>query len=424
MLTAINTILEMAATLICVNYLFGKRYYFSIYDAVFMVAEVTLIESANYFGLSKGMALFGYVGIYIYELLKFKCSIRKANVNLVLVAIYCIFAQVICSMPVFALENWVSVDWVMLGINFLVLVLSVVISKTGYFYKVSQGIDNYTMLSKIAAGICLIGGIYLLIIYKMEEYLRRTDYIIFGIWTILIGVLIFSWQRERYEKIAKEKELELEQAYEVVYEQLLESIRRKQHDFHNQINAIYSHHLIAKDYDTLVSLQKEYCSEILNENRYARLVSNGSPTIIAFLYSKFVEAETKGCHITYDIKIDDMQGYLPKYKMIEILGILLDNAMEAVEQRDSKNITVKMLEQLEQLSVAIKNNSMHYEREEIMRFFEPGYSKKGEGRGIGLSKVREILLKYHAGIKVSCEKEEFVFEFILPKIKDSHAAVL
>ena len=49
MLTAINTILEMAATLICVNYLFGKRYYFSIYDAVFMVAEVTLIESANYF---------------------------------------------------------------------------------------------------------------------------------------------------------------------------------------------------------------------------------------------------------------------------------------------------------------------------------------------------------------------------------------
>ena len=50
--------------------------------------------------------------------------------------------------------------------------------------------------------------------------------------------------------------------------------------------------------------------------------------------------------------------------------------------------------------------------------------KKGEGRGIGLSKVREILLKYHAGIKGSCEKEECVFEFILPKIKDSHPAVL
>lgn len=59
MLTAINTILEMAATLICVNYLFGKRYYFSIYDAVFMVAEVTLIELANYFGLSRGWLYLG-----------------------------------------------------------------------------------------------------------------------------------------------------------------------------------------------------------------------------------------------------------------------------------------------------------------------------------------------------------------------------
>ena len=64
MLMAVNTIFEMAATLICVNYLFGKRYYFSIYDAVFMVAEVTLIESANYFGLSKGMAFFGYCLLY------------------------------------------------------------------------------------------------------------------------------------------------------------------------------------------------------------------------------------------------------------------------------------------------------------------------------------------------------------------------
>ncbi len=90
--------------------------------------------------------------------------------------------------------------------------------------------------------------------------------------------------------------------------QLLESIRQKQHDFHNQINAIYSHHLIAKDYDTLGFPTKGILYEILNENRYARLVSNGSPTVIAFLYSKFVEAETKGCHIAYDIKIDDMQG--------------------------------------------------------------------------------------------------------------------
>ena len=48
MLTAINTILEMAATLICVNYLFGKRYYFSIYDAVFMVVIMAQLSRQKF----------------------------------------------------------------------------------------------------------------------------------------------------------------------------------------------------------------------------------------------------------------------------------------------------------------------------------------------------------------------------------------
>lgn len=105
-------------------------------------------------------------------------------------------------------------------------------------------------------------------------------------------------------------------------------MRKKQHDFHNHITAIYSHHLMAKDYDTLVALQKKYCDEIMEENRYARLLSSNSPIVIAFLYSKFIEAESKGCRITYDIKVDELQCKIPDYKLIEVLGILLDNAIE------------------------------------------------------------------------------------------------
>ena len=70
MLTCVNIALEMIATLICVNHLFCKKYYFSIHDAVFILSEIIIIESANYLRLSKGMALFGYIGIYIYELVK------------------------------------------------------------------------------------------------------------------------------------------------------------------------------------------------------------------------------------------------------------------------------------------------------------------------------------------------------------------
>lgn len=274
MLTAINTILEMAATLICVNYLFGKRYYFSIYDAVFMVVEVTLIESANYFGLSKGMALFGYVGIYIYELLKFKCSIRKANVNLVLFIIIGVFSQVVCSIPAFILEGYLSIDLLVISVNVFMIILMLILGKKGLLYKISNIILNYDRWIYVATILCLVGAVYLLVIYKMEEYLRVTDYIIFGIWTLLIAVLIVRWQQEKYEKLSKEREYEIHKTYDGVYTQLLDSMRKKQHDFHNHITAIYSHHLMAKDYDTLVALQKKYCDEIMEENRYARLLSH------------------------------------------------------------------------------------------------------------------------------------------------------
>lgn len=427
MLIHINTLLEMMATLICVNHLFCKKHYFSFHDAVFLISEVAIIETANYLGMSKGMALFGYAGIYIYELTKFKCSIRKANMNLLLVAIFCVFAQVICSMPVFMLEEWLPVDVVMLLINILMLSVSCLVSKTGYFYKISKGIMGYDMLNSIATGICFVGAVYLLVAYKLEEYLRITDYIIFGMWTILIGVLIMSWQREKYDKIAKEKELELRVAYDTVYEQLLESIRKKQHDFHNQIMAIYSHHLIAKDYETLVSLQKKYCDEIQENNKYAKLLSGNSPMVIAFLYSKFMEAESKGCHIEYSIQVNKLECSVPQYKMVEMLGVLLDNAMESVAEYASKNIYVEILEMTDLIQVVVKNDSRHFEEYELKQFMEPGYSTKGSDRGTGLAKVNEILLDYDCQLDIYCENngtEMIAFSFEIEKKMEGSSATL
>lgn len=418
MLMAVNTIFEMAATLICVNYLFGKRYYFSIYDAVFMVAEVTLIESANYFGLSKGMAFFGYVGIYIYELLKFKCSIRKANVNLVLFIIIGVFSQVVCSIPAFILEGYLSIDLLVISVNVFMIILMLILGKKGLLYKISNIILNYDRWIYVATILCLVGAVYLLVIYKMEEYLRVTDYIIFGIWTLLIAVLIVRWQQEKYEKLSKEREYEIHKTYDGVYTQLLDSMRKKQHDFHNHITAIYSHHLMAKDYDTLVALQKKYCDEIMEENRYARLLSSNSPIVIAFLYSKFIEAESKGCRITYDIKVDELQCKIPDYKLIEVLGILLDNAIEAVQDYDLKNIWVEMREMTDIIHVAVKNNSRYYKQEGLIQLMGMGYSTKAQNRGIGLSKAKDILMEYECDLRIYCEENEntrIVFDFTIEK---------
>lgn len=406
MLTCINTALEIVATLICVNHLFRKRYHFQIYDAVFILSELIIIEGANYLGLSKGMALFGYIGIYIYELVKFKCSIRMANVNLVLFITFGVVMQVVCSIPAFLLEKYVDIDVLMISINALLILVFLGLSRKGRLLKISRGAMNFNMLINISTGITFCGAFYLLVAYKLTDFMRVTDYIIFGMWTILIGVLIVKWQQERTEKIAREKEIELRNTYDDVYKQLLETIRKKQHDFNNHMNAVFSLHIVAESYDELVSMQKEYCGELLRDNRYSRLLSGGSPIIIGFLYSKFLEAERKGCSIDYEVKIGDMKCRIPQYKIVEILGILLDNAMEAVADRESRGIFVKVCEVADSIYIAVKNDSEIFSRREFGLFVQPGYSTKGTGRGTGLANLVEMLKEYDCELNIYFEKHE------------------
>lgn len=419
MLTLLNTVLEMIGTLICVNYLFGKKYYFKIHDAVFLLVEIGIIETINYFGLSKGVTLLGYIGIYIYELTKFKCTIRKAMVNLILYVILGVFIQVVCSMVVFSLERWILMDILVIMVNLFMILIFLFTSKKNILFRMSKSVLSFERLIDIVMVICFAGTVYFIMVYKMQEYMRITDYIIFGVWTILILVLVVSWQREKFAKQAKEKELELHNTYSFVYEQLLESIRRKQHDFHNHITAIYSQHMLANDLEELISMQKKYCGEVMEDNRYSRLLSSGSPMLVAFLYSKFLEAEEKGCHVEYDIKIEQLQCLLPQYKLVEILGVLLDNAIEAVETRLTKNIFVNILETTDSITFSVKNSSRLYSRDEIVSFVQPGYTTKGEKRGIGLSKVVEILQQNDCELEVFCEKTPshcIVFTFELKKI--------
>lgn len=136
------------------------------------------------------------------------------------------------------------------------------------------------------------------------------------------------------------------------------------------------------------------------------MLSGGSPIIIGFLYSKFMEAERKGCSIEFDVKIDKMICRIPQYKIVEILGILLDNAIEAVAERESKGIYVKLYEVENAIYIVVKNDSEVFSRQEFVKFIQPGYSTKGKGRGTGLAKLVDMLKEYDCELNIYFEKNE------------------
>ena len=73
------------------------------------------------------------------------------------------------------------------------------------------------------------------------------------------------------------------------------------------------------------------------------------------------------------------------------LGILIDNAMEAVPGKNGE-IRLVMLQEEKELYIAVVNN--YDVAPDLSALSEKGYTTKGSGRGTGLSSYRKIISRY------------------------------
>ena len=85
---------------------------------------------------------------------------------------------------------------------------------------------------------------------------------------------------------------------------------------------------------------------------------------------------------------------IPEFVMIEILRILLDNAIEAVEKIENPMIYVRVVKE-ESFSVQVANTIEDMTYGNVMRLFDEGYSSKKGHQGLGLHKIAEYGQRYH-----------------------------
>lgn len=224
----------------------------------------------------------------------------------------------------------------------------------------------------------------------------------FLIETLGVGIASALWLSAENEKEHKKKEIQMYEMYNKAFEETVMTIRIRQHEFENHINAMKSLNYTIKNSEELVVLQEEYCETVLKGNRINKLLSlNINPVVIGFLYSKFTNAEEKGISVEFEIQSINISDSIEIYEFIEIIGILFDNAVEALNDYEDKIIRFKLLLEKENaFSLEIANVSKIYLNEELEMFCMNGYSSKGINRGIGLSRVKEIVINNDAEILI------------------------
>lgn len=192
---------------------------------------------------------------------------------------------------------------------------------------------------------------------------------------------------------------------------LNDKIRAFRHDFNNIIQALGGY-IQAKDIDGL----EKYYSQLLKDCQEVTNLSGlnpesiNNPAIYSLIASKYYLATEKGIEFDLDIFMDLTSIDMKIYEFCRILGILLDNAIQATQECEEKHIivTIRKDNRCKRQLLIVENT---YKEKDIdtEKIFEKGYSTKEGNTGLGLWEVRQILLK-NTNLNLFTSKDDKYFK--------------
>lgn len=261
---------------------------------------------------------------------------------------------------------------------------------------------------RLSAVMSLICVIYLGIRAAMED--KFDSSLVLPICAMGIFVLLgFMERKSREELIYRQtNELKMYQMYVKPLEEMVKEIRARQHEFDNHMNAILNMHLTIDNYDELVEQQTEYGGLLYAENRrkFFSLLRISDKVLAGFLYSKIVNAPDS-VELEVQVLNQILISRVPESDIIEIVGSLLDNAIEACKSEQNK-VYLSLDSKNDKLIFEIQNQVEHMTVAETQRFFEKGYSTKQSNgkRGLGLYNAKRIVQRVNGSMEVSIEQKE------------------
>lgn len=229
-----------------------------------------------------------------------------------------------------------------------------------------------------------------------QDYNYTIFLLFFAVIIVMVILLVYS-----YISDLKSKEMMIVMEQQSDYLKRLEEIQRKlrviNHDYKNVAAGLYLSAEAGdmeevKSYVTnqLLNLDHEIQLEIRQMNQ---LINIKDIKVKSLLITKVADAAEKKVKI--DIEISNFAGSINMTEgdKLRVFGILLDNAIEgAAELKDNKQVKVLITEENDIITIMIKNR---LERGILLnQITRPDYSSKGEGRGLGLYSLKQILKNY------------------------------
>lgn len=222
-------------------------------------------------------------------------------------------------------------------------------------------------------------------------------FLLLFLFSVVLMVLVILALHKVQENQLRIQQLETLESYTQDLERLHKIMRTMNHDYKNLFSTAYSF-IDMGDLDGL----KKFYDKSLNRLSEEFDVSNKEignlgnvylPEIKGLLYSKALHALALNLNLKIRIDYEIRQVAMNTTDLVRILGIYLDNAIEAATETDEKEVII-YFSQVDDSTTWTIANSFSGDASVISRMNEYGFSTKGENRGIGLFTVSELLKEY------------------------------
>ena len=202
---------------------------------------------------------------------------------------------------------------------------------------------------------------------------------------------------EQVQEQAKQKALQDLQDYAHNLEAMYNGLRSFKHDYVNILLSLSGY----IENGNMDELKKFFESKIFptknlidqGDYKLNQLGNIGVLEIKSLLCAKMIYAHESGIEVTIDIP-DKVDGFLmDTVDLARILGIFLDNAIEAALETSQPQIGLNIIQNEEGVSVII-SNCFQDNGVALHRLKQKGFSTKTGHQGIGLSNVQKIIGSY------------------------------
>ena len=104
-------------------------------------------------------------------------------------------------------------------------------------------------------------------------------------------------------------------------------------------------------------------------------------------------------YVHFKAEEEEIISKIDRTQLIRIITNLVKNAIQAIpEQQENKAVAVTIKKQSNNVIITVADNGIGIATEDFNRIFEPKFTTKSSGMGLGLSIIKNIIENYNGTI--------------------------